>query len=102
MPGIEVPATSRLLLESLAPNPFNPTTTVTFTTLAPGPVTLDVHDMAGRLVASRALGELPTGQHRASWDGRDAAGRNVASGLYILRLRDALGAAATARALLVR
>jgi len=34
-------------------------------------------------------GSLPAGRHTERWDGRDAAGREVASGTYLLRLETA-------------
>jgi hypothetical protein len=69
------------------PNPFNPSTTVRFTLRQPGAVTLTVHDVAGRKVATLVPGEvLPAGTHDLAWHGRDARGRPVASGTYLLRL----------------
>ncbi len=69
-----------------APNPFNPATTVTFALDRAREVTLSVHDLRGRHVADLLTGALPAGEHRAVWRGRDAAGRPVASGAYLLRL----------------
>ena len=76
-----------------APNPFNPETEVAIVTAAAGRVDLAVHDVAGRLVASLCAGDLPAGEHRFRWRGRDDAGRAVASGTYYLRLRTPAGSA---------
>ena len=46
-------------------------------------VTIRVYDLLGRAVATLVDEEMPRGRHRAEWDGRDAAGRAVASGLYL-------------------
>jgi flagellar hook assembly protein FlgD len=42
-------------------------------------------DVAGRVVRSVEMGSLPAGRHTFEWDGTDAAGRSVASGLYFIR-----------------
>lgn len=84
------------------PNPFNPRTTLRFALPDPGPVTLDVHDLAGRLVRRLAGGSLPAGEHEVIWDGRDDAGRAVASGQYLARLEPAGGQAVTRKLTLVR
>ena len=49
-------------------------------------VRLEVYDLAGRLVRTLVQGEEPPGRRRAIWDGRDDAGRLVASGVYYYRL----------------
>jgi len=76
-----------------APNPFNPETEVAIVTAAAGRVDLAVHDVAGRLIASLCADDLPAGEHRFRWRGRDDAGRAVASGTYYLRLRTPAGSA---------
>lgn len=73
------------------PNPFNPKTTLRFRLAAAGPATLAIHDAAGRLVRLLEAGELAAGEHATTWNGRDALGRPVASGVYFARLRTAEG-----------
>lgn len=68
------------------PNPFNPRTTLRFTLATAGPVSLEIHDLAGRLVRRLVAGSLPAGAHEITWDGTDEAGRGVASGQYVARL----------------
>jgi hypothetical protein len=84
-----------------APNPFNPVTTIPFELARAGRVTLDVYDVAGRRVRSLADGDLAAGLHQRSWDGRDDAGRAVASGVYFYRLK-AAGRSETRRMLLLK
>jgi hypothetical protein len=74
-------------LQPAVPNPFNPSTELVFEVSRPGPVRLDVLSVDGRLVRSLVSGRQPAGNHRVRWDGRDAAGRSVASGLYVVRLQ---------------
>ncbi len=69
------------------PNPFNPQTTIRFALPGTAEVSLEVFDLRGRKV--RTLLKQPrvaVGEHAAVWDGRDDAGRPVASGIYLSRL----------------
>lgn len=84
------------------PNPFNPSTAVTYRIEAPAEVTLAVHDLAGRLVAVIDAGRREAGTHRASWDGRDGAGRAVTSGVYVLQLSDSVGIRQSAKLTLIK
>jgi hypothetical protein len=73
-------------LEQNYPNPFNPTTTIEFSLLEAGHASLIVYDVLGREVARLVDGQLDAGAHQRVWSGVDAAGRSVASGLYMYRL----------------
>ena len=83
------------------PNPFNPSTTIVFTLPESGRVRLIVHDANGRVVRTLLKGPLPAGPVTIMWDGADDRGRASASGAYFARL-EAMGAARTARLVLVR
>ena len=69
------------------PNPFNPTTTITFALPRDMDIELSVFDVAGRRVATLRSGREPAGIHAVVWDGRSALGETVSSGVYIYRLR---------------
>jgi hypothetical protein len=88
-------------LEPNAPNPFNPSTALSFTLPAPGSVRLSIHDLRGRLVRLLADGPAEAGRNVVTWDGLDAAGAGVASGTYVARL-EACGRAVTRKLALVR
>ncbi len=66
---------------------FNPRTALRFVLAHAGPVTLDVHDLAGRRVRRLVDADLPAGEHRAVWQGLDDLNRSLASGVYLVRLR---------------
>jgi flagellar hook assembly protein FlgD len=67
-----------------APNPFNPQTTLAFDLGHSANVSLKVYDVAGRLVRELLVNEpFGEGTHQEIWNGRDGAGRTVASGSYI-------------------
>ncbi|RPJ47879.1 MAG: T9SS C-terminal target domain-containing protein, partial [Candidatus Latescibacterota bacterium] len=68
------------------PNPFNPTTTIEFTLSAGAKVDLTVYDTAGRAVRTLKDGVLPAGAHSVTWDGTNASGKEVSSGVYFYRL----------------
>jgi len=88
-----VPAPAVLAISGVAPNPFNPRTTVAFTVPAAGPVTLGIYDVRGRLVRTLVDGSLREGRHEAAWDGSDGSGRALAAGTYLARLVQADGVA---------
>ena len=68
------------------PNPFNPSTTISFTLPASGKASLTVYDITGRRVRELLSGSVPAGAGTAVWDGKDDSGRPVSSGVYIARL----------------
>jgi serine protease AprX len=71
---------------SIAPNPFNPTASVTFSLDAPARARLDVLDVLGRRIRTLVDAAYPSGVHSVVWDGRDSGGSPVASGTYFARL----------------
>ena len=73
---------------SVAPNPFNPSGVLAFTTARPGPVRITVFDLQGRLV--RTLMEtpyLPGGMHEVEMDGHGDRGEWLSSGIYFYRVQ---------------
>ena len=79
-------------LQQNAPNPFNSQTVLSFFLHAPGPVRLEVFALTGQRVATLRQGPQQAGYHRLHWNGRDDAGRPVASGMYLYRLETTEGA----------
>jgi hypothetical protein len=73
-------------LGAAVPNPFNPQTRIEYELAATGPTSLRIFDATGRLVRTLAEGLRPAGTHVAIWDGRNDAGRVLASGVYFCRL----------------
>jgi hypothetical protein len=72
-----------------SPNPFNPNIVLSLD--VPGPsarqVGVTLFDIRGRRVVQLQQGVLSPGSHRMVWDGRDAAGRTLASGVYLYRVQ---------------
>lgn len=102
--GVESPeasgggASARL---SSSPNPFNAGTTIAYDVPAAGAVRLQIFDLRGRLVRTLIQATAPAGRHEVRWDGRDSAGCDLASGVYVLRL-EASSSVARGRLVLVR
>ncbi len=79
-------AGAALLLAPNSPNPFNPSTTITFSLPEPGNARLEIYSADGRLVRVLMNGASEAVVHRVTWDGRDTEGRDAASGIYLCRL----------------
>jgi hypothetical protein len=73
------------------PNPFNPSTTISFTLPVQSHITLKVYNVTGQQVKSLLTKTMDAGIHHVRWDGKDDRGLKVASGLYIYRMRTAGG-----------
>jgi hypothetical protein len=69
------------------PNPFNPSTTISYSLQAEQPVTIDVFNARGERVTTLVDGVKPAGNHQIEWRGQDASGKKVSSGIYFYRMR---------------
>jgi len=93
-------AAPALRLERNWPNPFNPRTRIAFELPRAGSAELVVFGANGRLLRTLLAERLPAGRHEVSWDGRDDAGRDLPTGIYLYRLR-AAGESRTRKMLLL-
>ncbi|MEW6753186.1 MAG: DUF362 domain-containing protein [Candidatus Latescibacterota bacterium] len=80
------PAPATLSLASY-PNPGNAAVLILCSLAQGGPARLELFDAAGQHLVSLLDAELPAGTRKVVWDGTDAAGRWVGSGLYLVQLR---------------
>ena len=85
----QIPQETSLL--SNYPNPFNPETWIPYQLSEPADVKLTIYDINGRVVRNIDLGHQRAGTYHgrsraAYWDGRNAAGEPIASGLYFYTL----------------
>ena len=69
------------------PNPFNPKTRIDFDLPSPQPTRVAIFGADGRLVQVLLDRDMPAGYHSVIWDGRDANGGQVASGVYFFRVQ---------------
>ena len=73
-------------LDQNYPNPFNPTTTLKYSLRESSQVKLSIYNTLGQLVTTLIDDQQNAGFKEIVWDGRDALGRKVASGIYIYRM----------------
>jgi hypothetical protein len=75
-----------LRLSPNRPNPFSPSTQLSFTLPSAGYARLAIYDIRGREVRVLVDSSLEPGPHGREWDGRDKDSRPVSSGIYFARL----------------
>lgn len=84
------------------PNPFNPTTQISFDLPQDhSQVKMTIYNLLGHRIATLVDGALPAGRHRVDWNGLDAHGKAMASGMYFYELQ-ADGFTARKKMLLLR
>ena len=74
------------MLDQNHPNPFNPSTTISFSLSTPSYVSLRIYDASGRYIRTLIDEPYDAGRHEERWDGRDDHGRELSSGLYFCRI----------------
>jgi predicted outer membrane repeat protein len=83
----DLPVPESFALHQNTPNPFNPTTVIRYDVPAGGGrVTLRIYDVAGRLIRTLVDRNVTPGHKSVTWDGKDARGNQVSSGIYFYRL----------------
>ena len=85
--GDQSGAPQKFALDLNYPNPFNSSTTIRYRIEEPGRVRLEIFDVQGKKVKTLADGYTGLGVYRVEWDGADASGKPVATGVYIVRLQ---------------
>ena len=68
------------------PNPFNPTTNISFDLVEHSPTEVTVWNMLGQKVATLYSGELPAGRHTLTFEARSENGNTLPSGVYIYKV----------------
>jgi hypothetical protein len=85
--GVEATRSAPASIRATAhPNPFNPSTAVTFELAVRARVTAVVYDTVGRFVVRLTDEEYEAGRHVLRWAGTDDGGRRVSSGVYFVKL----------------
>jgi len=80
------PRPTQYFLSQNYPNPFNANTQISFALPKAGKVTLEVFNVLGQKVNTLVNEYMKAGTRIVNWDGRDAQGNNVSSGIYFYRL----------------
>jgi hypothetical protein len=79
--------THEFRLDQNYPNPFNPSTTIAYSITQQSAVRATVYDMNGELVQVLVDGERAPGRHTMIWNGINASGVSVGSGVYVCQLQ---------------
>ena len=79
-------SSAELALLPNVPNPFNPSTTIRYFWPSRIDVRVTIYDVAGRAVITLVDREESAGQYSVPWNGTDANGDHVASGVYLVRI----------------
>lgn len=74
------------ILRQNYPNPFNPATTIAYELPAPGPVTVQIFDLRGRLIRTLISAVQTAGRHQVIWTGDNDRLQYVSSGVYLYRV----------------
>ncbi len=69
------------------PNPFNPSTDISFSTAKAGEIELDIYNILGQKVRNLLTGYKPAGNYTLTWNGRNDSGILLSSGRYIYSLK---------------
>ena len=69
------------------PNPFNPSTTLSYSLAEPSQVEIDIYNQRGQIVRSYSKEHNAPGHYSFSFDGRDHSGVPLSSGVYLYRMR---------------
>ncbi|MBT3344169.1 MAG: T9SS type A sorting domain-containing protein [Gemmatimonadetes bacterium] len=99
--GVHHETPESLELKPSYPNPFNADTLIPYVIPDDMDVEVSVYDLLGQRIKVLVRGPKAAGHHQVRWDGTDAARRNMASGVYLLRLRSP-NFVQTAKTLLLR
>jgi hypothetical protein len=68
------------------PNPFNPTTNISFSLAKDAKVKLTVYNIKGQRVKTLVNEEMKAGKHSIQWNGKDNSNRQTATGVYFYRM----------------
>lgn len=90
VPGVHektrIRAASVFGLVGAYPNPFSGTARISFVTESRSGVSLEVHDISGRVVRELLDGVTDSGRHEVTWDGKNGLGKDLPSGVYFYTL----------------
>jgi hypothetical protein len=84
------------------PNPFNPTTTISYSIPAAAAVELSIYNVKGQKVVTLVNQHQEAGAYSAQWNGTDEQNNSVASGVYFYKLSDDSGRSSVQKCLLLK
>jgi len=72
------------------PNPFNPSTRIDIETVEANDLIVSIFDATGRLVNDLVNEHLDAGRYSVRWNGMDATGHSMSTGVYFIQVRSGL------------
>ncbi|HNX00204.1 MAG TPA: choice-of-anchor J domain-containing protein [Candidatus Cloacimonadota bacterium] len=78
---------ARTALNGNYPNPFNPTTDISFSLNKAGFVTIEIFNTQGHKIKTLVSKQVEAGNHSISWNGNDDKGNPVGSGMYFYKMK---------------
>jgi hypothetical protein len=84
---VEDTVPSEFVFNPAFPNPFNQTTTISFSIPETNDVEMSIYNIQGQKIATLVNTTLKAGYHNVSWNGKNDLGQNVGSGIYIYKLQ---------------
>ena len=81
----DLPEVSKI--DAIYPNPFNPKSTISFSTSATENVNIEIYNIKGQLIKTVTNRKYDAGQHKVNWYGKDNQNKQVSSGMYFARLK---------------
>ncbi|HOE91117.1 MAG TPA: choice-of-anchor J domain-containing protein, partial [Candidatus Cloacimonadota bacterium] len=85
--GENVPSVLQTALVGNYPNPFNPTTTISYNLANDSHVSIDIYNVKGQKVKTLVNDRVTAGTHNVVWNGKDDSGKNVGSGIYFFNMK---------------
>jgi len=76
----------KIKLISAFPNPFNPYTNIRYSLPEAGDIRIDIFNLKGQLLKSFSRNHSEAGYYQLQWDGKDAMGQSMSSGVYLYRM----------------
>ena len=83
--NVEIPLLTQL--GNNYPNPFNPSTTISFSNPEESSIEIIVYNSKGQKIKTLVNGVLSTGEHTVIWNGTDNRNTAVASGIYFYKMK---------------
>ena len=98
--GLATPA--EFALAGAYPNPFNPTTTISYSVPEASEIHVGIFNLLGQEIRSLSNGEHQPGVYSTMWDGLNQNGVRVESGIYIYRMSSSVGFSATKKLVMLK
>ena len=83
---METPSLTTAVLHSAYPNPFNPSTTISFDLSKPETVKIEIYNIKGQFVKQLTNKAYDKGKHSLVWDGKNNKNTNCGTGIYFYRM----------------